>query len=234
MEEDSLFEDDRLHAESEVYKLKPNIYELFSKVEDSPDKITNFLAPFIKGKVVLDFGCGTGKFIPKLAPLAKEYWAVDTLENQLEIAREKAKNYKNVKLMQNSSSKIPVESNTIDIVFATWVIGSIHDLKLREKVIEELRRVIKKDSSIYIIENNVGGEYKEIVEEDYGDKKTEIKLQWLEDNGFEKVESFKTYFEFESLESARKIFEGIFGKKVASKVKNKKISQNIVIYKNEK
>lgn len=234
MRRDILFKEDKLHAESEIYKSRSDIYDLFSKAEDNPNKIANFLVPLIKRKVVLDFGCGTGKFIPKLAPLTKIYWAMDISENQLGIAKKKAKNYKNVKLMKNFVDQIPIKSNSIDVVFASWVIGSILDLKLRKKIIEEMKRIIKESGSIYIIENDIGGEYKEIIEEGYGNEKTEIKLKWFKDNGFEEVESFKTYFEFENLESARRIFETIFGKKIASKVKSKKISHNIVIYKNGK
>jgi len=228
-----LFEDDKLHAESEIYELKSDIYDKYSKAEDVPNKIANFMIPLIKDKVVLDFGCGTGKFIPKLAPLSKIYWAIDISNNQLKIARKKVKNHKNVKIVQNSINKIPLESNSVDIVFASWVIGSIHNLKLREKTINEIKRVVKKENSIYIIENNIGGEYKEVIEEGYGDEKTEIKLKWFEDNGFKRVKSFKTYFEFEDLESARKIFGSIFGEEITSKIKNKKILHNIIIYKNE-
>lgn len=234
MKHQHLIENDKLAADSEVYKIKSKTYELFSKAEDKPNKISNFLVPFIKNKIVLDFGCGTGKFIPKLAPLTNLYYAMDNSKNQLEIAKEKANNYNNVKFIQNPSDKIPLESSSVDVILVIWVIGSIHNLELRKKIIDEFKRVIKKSGSIYIIENDTGGEYKELVEGSLGNDKTNFKLDWLKKNGFKKVDSLKTYFEFESLESAKKIFEVIWDKEIASKINKTKISHNVTIYKNGK
>ncbi len=234
MNYDKIIERDKLHSESKIYELSPETYDLFSKAQDNLNIVTDFLSKKVKGKTIVDFGCGTGKFIPKLAPLSKSYIGMDISNNQLRLAKEKSKNYKNVTLIKNLVNKIPLESNTVDLVFASWVIGSIHNLELRKRIIKEMKRVVKENGSIYLIENDIGGDYKEIAEENYGEEKTKIKLKWLEENGFEKVDSSTTYFEFESLESAKKIFTSLFGEKVASKVKNKKISHNIVIYKNGK
>ena len=229
----SLLKKDKLGSESEIYKKKSEIYELFSLSQDQPDKITDFLTPLIKNKIVLDLGCGTGKFIPKLAHLSKFYWAIDNSGSQLKIARDKAKKIKNIKIIKASADKLPVESNSIDVVFSTWFIGSVHDLGLRKKIISEASRVIKRSGSIYLIENNTGGDYKELVEGKPGEEKTNAKLKWFKNNGFREVISFKTYFEFKNLKSAKEIFESIFGERIASKIDKKRIHHNIIIYKNE-
>ena len=234
MEYNKITEIDKLHAESDVYHINSKMYDLFSEAEDSLGKIEKFLVKKVKNKVVLDFGCGTGKFIPKLASHSKLYFGIDVSSAQLKLAKQKSKGNKKVKIIKNPTAKIPLESDSIDIIFSTWAICSIHDLNLRKNIINEMKRVLRKDGSIYLITNDVGGNYKKIVEENHGDDKTKAKFKWLENNGFEKVDSFQTFFEFESLDSAKEIFESIFGKNISSKIKTKKISHNIVIYKNEK
>ena len=234
MEYKFLLKKDRLGAKSSIYNNKSEVYELFSLSQDKPDKITKFLSPLIKGKIVLDMGCGTGKFIPKLAHLSKFYWAIDISSSQLKFAKIKANKLDNVKIIKASAEKIPLESNSVDILLSSWFIGSIHNLKLRRKIISEARRVIKEGGSIYFIENNVGGDYKKIIEGRLGNEKTKVKLKWLSNHGFKKIKSFKTFFEFKNIESAKEIFQSIFGREVASKINKKRISQNIMIYKNGK
>ena len=184
------------------------------------------------GKVVLDFGCGTGKFIPEFAPLAKTYWAVDTSENQLAIARKKAEGFYNVKFEKTDGNTVSIESNSVDIVFASWVIGSILDLETREKIIKELVRVLRKDGSIYLVENDIGGEFKNIIEGVAGDEKTRIKQEWLEMFGFKKIESFETNFEFKDSDTAKDIFETIWGDEISAKINSAKITHNVAIYEN--
>lgn len=124
MKDHSLWENDKLSAGSEFYNEQASVYESFSQAQDAPKKVAGFLRSKIEGKTVLDFGCGTGKFIPEFAPFAKTYWAMDISENQLAIAKEKAKKFDNVRLVKIDGAKIPLESNSVDIVLATWVIGS--------------------------------------------------------------------------------------------------------------
>ena len=188
----------------------------------------------IEGKVVLDFGCGTGKFIPEFAPLAKVYWAVDISENQLVIARKKAEVFNNVKLLKTDGGNLPLESSSVDIVLATWVIGSIHDLELREKTVAELKRVLKQDGLIYLVENDVGGEFKNIIEGEAGNEKTRIKQKWLEKIGFKIIQSFETFFEFKDLETAKDTFKAIWGDEIAAKISSEKLTHNVAIYESGK
>lgn len=230
MKDHPLWKKDKLGSGSEFYKVKAHVYESLSKAEDAPKKVAKFLAQKAQGKVVLDFGCGTGKFIPELAPLVKEYLAVDISEEQLAIAREKAKGFDNVKLINTTEDKIPLESKSVDIVFASWVIGSIHDLNTRERVVDELKRVINEQGKIYLVENDAGNEFKDIIEGEDGNEKTRIKHEWLEKFGFEKIESFETYFKFEKTEIARDIFQTIWGNEVSAKINSPKIAHNVAIY----
>lgn len=234
MKDHPLWENDKLGAGSEFYNGKANVYEEFSQAEDAPKKVVSFLASKIEGKVVLDFGCGTGKFISDFAPLAKTYWAVDISENQLAIAKKKAEIFNNVKFLKNDEDAISLESNSVDIIFASWVIGSMHDLELRERTVAELKRVLKENGSIYLVENDVGGEFKNIIEGEAGNEKTRIKQEWLEKAGFKIIQSFETFFEFRDLETAKGIFKTIWGDEVATKISSEKITHNIAIYESGK
>lgn len=234
MKDHPLWENDKLGAGSEFYNGKASVYESFSQAEDAPKKVVGFLALKIEGKVVLDFGCGTGKFIPEFAPLAKTYWAVDISENQLAIARKKAKDFDNVKFLKNDEDTISLESNSVDIIFASWVICSINNLELRERTITELKRILKENGSIYLVENDIGGEFKNIIEGEAGNEKTRIKQGWLEKAGFKIIQSFETFFEFKDLETAKDIFKTIWGDEVAAKISSEKITHNMAIYESTK
>ena len=234
MKDHPLWENDKLGASSKFYNEKASVYEKFSQAEDAPRKVVGFLASKIEGKVVLDFGCGTGKFIPELAPLAKTYWAVDISENQLAIARKKAEGFNNVKFLKNNGDSISLESNSVDIVFASWVIGSIHDLESRERTIAELKRILKEDGSIYLVENNTGGEFKNIIEGEAGNEKTHIKQEWLEEIGFKIILSLETFFEFKDLDTAKDVFNAIWGEEISAKINSQKITHNIAIYESGK
>lgn len=234
MKDYSLWENDKLGADSEFYNGQSSVYENFSQAEDAPKKVSGFLCPKIEGKTVLDFGCGTGKFITEFAPLVKIYLAMDISEDQLAIAKGKAGKFDNVKLIKTDGAKIPLESNSVDVVLAAWVIGSIHNLEIRGEIIKELKRVVKGDGAIYLIENGVGGEFKDIVEGEEGNEKTRIKQEWLEKTGFKIIKSFGTFFEFKDLETARDVFRAIWGNEIAAKINSEKITHNIAIYESTK
>lgn len=234
MKDHPLWENDKLGADSKFYNGKASVYESFSQAEDAPKKVVGFLASKIEGKVVLDFGCGTGKFIPEFASLVKTYWAVDISENQLATAKKKAEAFDNVKFLKNDKNTVSLESNSVDIIFASWVIGSIHDLELRERTIAELKRILKEDGLIYLVENDVGGEFKNIIEGEAGNEKTRIKQEWLEKAGFKIIQSFETFFEFRDLETAKGIFKTIWGDEITAKISSEKITHNIAIYESGK
>lgn len=224
------WENDKLGAESEFYHDKAPVYEIFSQAEDSSHVVADFYKEIIKDKIILDVGCGTGKFIPSFAPLAKEYIWVDASEYQLNIAHKKAEDFSNVKLLHTSAHEIPIESQSIEVVIGNWFIWSVHDLSLRNDIITELKRVVKYDGMIYFTENDITGEFKQIIEDSYGKEKTEIKFKWLEDAGFEKIASLNTYFSFRNVFQAQDVFKEIWWEEIAMNITKEIISHDIVIY----
>jgi ubiquinone/menaquinone biosynthesis C-methylase UbiE len=151
---------EKLMAGSNIYSDKSDWYELFSQAEDYPKKILEFFTPLFKDKTVLDFGCGTGKFISNLSQVSKKYIATDVAESQLKIAKEKNVGLGNVEIIKTEEDLLPLEDNSVDVIFSSWVLGSVKDLELRTKILAELKRVLKIGGTIYLVENDKGGEYK--------------------------------------------------------------------------
>lgn len=222
-----------LSEKSKNYYEENDIYEIFSIAEDYPNKIYKALLPEIKNKIVLDLGCGTGKFMSKFHKDTTKYYGLDLSEQQLNIAKEKIKD-DNVEFICCSAENIPLEDNSIDFIISTWVLGTILEEDRRTKVFNEMRRVLKENGSIYLVENDIGGEFEEIRNRYPDISRTKKYNNSLENNGFKCYNKFETYFKFDSKEQAQKIFSNIWGTEIGKKVSKEIIKQNIVIYKTMK
>ena len=130
-----------LSEKSKNYYEENDIYEIFSIAEDYPNKIYKALLPEIKNKIVLDLGCGTGKFMSKFHKDTTKYYGLDLSEQQLNIAKEKVKD-DNVEFICCSAENIPLEDNSIDSIISTWVLRTILEEDRRTKVFNEMRRVL--------------------------------------------------------------------------------------------
>lgn len=219
-----------LSEKSKNYYEENDIYEIFSIAEDYPNKIYNFLLPKVQNKIVLDLGCGTGKFMQKFYKETTKYYGLDLSNEQLNIAKEKVKD-SNVEFICCSAENIPLPDNSVDVIISTWVLGTILEIDRRSKVLEEMKRVLKKDGNIYLVENDIGGEFEEIRNRYPNIKKTKEYNDWIESNGFKIESQFKTYFQFANCEEAKNIFSNIWGEDIKDKIKSNIIEQNIIIYK---
>ncbi len=220
---------------SRSYHDNAQIYERFSQAEDAPNKILDFLRSRVTGKDVLDVGCGTGKYLAKLAPITHSYSGLDISSDQLAIAQQKARNLDNVRLICSSAETIDVPSESIDVVISTWVIGTIQGVERRARAISEATRVLRKEGSIYLVENDIGGEF-EFIRDRFPDiSRTREYNDWLEkDLAFILLSRFTTHFGFESLDEARKVIGAIWGSQAAQRVQRKDIEHKIVIYEKKK
>ncbi len=216
---------------SRSYHDNAHIYERFSQVEDAPGKILAFLKPRVEGKDVLDLGCGTGKYLERLAPIALSYRGLDISPDQLAIARQKAC----AKFLCSSAESIDLPDESIDAAISTWVIGTIQGVDRRTKALSEATRVLRREGSIYLVENDLGGEF-EYIRGRYPDiARTKEYNDWLEQEmGFVPVSKFSTYFDFKSLDEAKAVFGVIWGKEATQRVSRRDVEQRIVIYQKKK
>jgi SAM-dependent methyltransferase len=100
-------------------------------------------------KVVLDFGCGPGRFTSKLADLVQgKAIGVDPIKKLIDLAPlSKNVNYKIIK-----NNTIPLEDHSVDIVWICLVFGGLHG-KVLQKSIKEINRVLRHNGLLFLIEN---------------------------------------------------------------------------------
>lgn len=102
----------------------------------------------IRGKKILDAGCGKGRFSKILRTKGAVATGLDLSDKLL--AEAKAL-YKDIEFVKGSVSKIPFSDNSFDCVFCIEV---LEHLPNTQKAIEEMIRVCKKSGKIIIIEKN--------------------------------------------------------------------------------
>lgn len=221
-----------LLKESKAYYDDNDFYEIFSIAEDSENKASNYLKSISKDKIVLDAGCGTGKFLNVLESSSKEYIGIDLSDKQL--SKAKLKNKKdNTKFICSNLSSINIEDNKVDLIVSSWVLGTITDINERTSALNELKRILKDKGTIILVENAENSEFETIRGRDK-DTRTKDYNDWILSNGFTLEETINTYFNFKSLEDAIKCFDVIYGNKVSSKIKDSKIEHKINTYKYNK
>ena len=101
---------------------------------------------------ILDLGCGTGQLLLELKNkfTKAKLFGLDNNESMLKVAKSKLKN---VKLIKSSSDKIPLKNNSIDYVIST---EAFHHFPEPEKTLLEMKRILKNNGKIIIIDINFG------------------------------------------------------------------------------
>jgi 2-polyprenyl-3-methyl-5-hydroxy-6-metoxy-1,4-benzoquinol methylase len=109
-----------------------------------------------KGKKVLEIGCGIGTDTINFARAGAQVTAVDLTEKSLEVARQRAKVFgfeDRITFIQANAEKlsesVPVEK--YDLVYS---FGVIHHTPHPERVVEEIRKYTKPESTVKIMVYN--------------------------------------------------------------------------------
>lgn len=101
---------------------------------------------FLKDKIVVDAGCGNGRFAEIVAPYCKHLICLD-IGNHIFKTKERLKKFNNVTFIQTNLETIPLLNNSVDFVFS---IGVIHHTPNPQKTLAELTRILKPDCKISI------------------------------------------------------------------------------------
>ena len=124
----------------------------FRRLLQNPRKI---LQPHIReGMTVLDVGCGPGFFSIEIAKLLKgtgKVIAADLQEGMLEKVRNKIRGTEleqRIEVHQCAEDKIGV-TERVDFILLFYV---IHEVPDQERLLKELKSVLKPDGKIFIIE----------------------------------------------------------------------------------
>lgn len=104
--------------------------------------ITEFVKNAKKGKRydVLDYGCGTAPYKDILSPILNEYIGIDIAKSPT------------AKLIVPEKAKVPLKSDSIDIVLSTQVLEHVEDVKF---YLSECNRVLKKKGLLLLSTHGV-------------------------------------------------------------------------------
>ena len=98
------------------------------------------------GDILLDIGGNTGKITEAYSNNCKEVVVLEPKRNVIEYGRS---NRPNIKFVQGGAEKIPLSDDYFDKVVAS---ASFHHFSDQDKALEEMKRVLKPDGKIIILE----------------------------------------------------------------------------------
>ena len=98
---------------------------------------------------VLDIGTGTGEIPISIYKDVKSIEAIDFSQEMIKIAKNKAENrgIENIKFLVQDSNDLNYKDNSFDVII---IINLLHIVPKPENVINEAKRLIKKDGTIII------------------------------------------------------------------------------------
>ncbi|HII15549.1 MAG TPA: class I SAM-dependent methyltransferase [Nanoarchaeota archaeon] len=128
-----------------AYKKWAQTYEADSKLNPATETEKYLIIPVLKPQkkdLILDIGCGTGRFAMLLAKRCRKVTGIDFSPDMLAVAKDKSKNIKNIEYLKlDASKKLPFKNSSFDKVLCTLVVMHIKDL---QKFLSEIHRVLKK------------------------------------------------------------------------------------------
>ncbi len=122
------------------------------KLREDPKKIIPI--SYLKDKNICDLGCGNGFYSKYLIQFSSKLYCVDPNKNLLNAAKKyiKANNKRNRVIFINSEIlNLPISNKFIDTALLANIFHHI-DLKSRKKQINEIKRILKPNGILIVIE----------------------------------------------------------------------------------
>ncbi len=104
-----------------------------------------------RGRIILDYGCGTGVHLANLAKIGREVIGIDLSQKSLEIAEKRLKNEKlggRAKVLLMDCEKLEFPDNSFDVVFDGGTFSSLDF----SNALSEINRVLKSNGILIGIE----------------------------------------------------------------------------------
>lgn len=127
-----------------------NIYENFSLAAQE-NRYARSIFTKVKGKKILDLGCGFGETAIYWAKKGAEVESVDISEESIKLAQRLAKKFKvtkNCRFQPMATENLRFPANYFDFVFGN---GVLHHIDI-PKSIKEVNRVLKKEGKAVFVE----------------------------------------------------------------------------------
>ncbi|MBW3629613.1 MAG: methyltransferase domain-containing protein, partial [Gemmatimonadetes bacterium] len=135
------------------------VYNSGHAAEDLPlidQKQKEILYPILQSRlngderVILDFGCGPGRFTPDLAQLVRgRAIGVDPIQSLLDAApRTEATEYRLVR-----HGCLPLQDDSVDVVWICLVLTCIVDARAVREAVAEVERVLRPGGLVFLVEN---------------------------------------------------------------------------------
>jgi ubiquinone/menaquinone biosynthesis C-methylase UbiE len=115
-----------------------------------PDEIIEVLE-LKPSYVVADVGCGSGYFAVPISHKVKKVYGVDVQKEMLEYFEQKIRKQKirNIQTLLSEENKIPLSNESVDLLLS---VNTLHEFRDKEKMINEMRRVIRSNGQAAIVD----------------------------------------------------------------------------------
>jgi len=140
----------------ESYVFDPKYVDILEaedrKIWQKPEEILDAIE-LNRDYVAADLGCGSGFFTIPLSGKVKRVYAIDIQKAMLKYLEQKIENQriKNITPLLSKENKIPIENECIDLLIS---INALHEFADKEKMIQEMRRVLRQDGKAVIVDFN--------------------------------------------------------------------------------
>ena len=129
--------------------------------------VHEYLIDNIRGNVlVLEVGCGTGKFIKEIANQVDKIIGIDVSKKLIEKARNTLKEVKNIKLIAADIDDVKIPKNFFDFVISMWTLPNIDN---PISFIKKMKVALKPGGSIFV--------------DTYSEKATPIRIKMYKKGG---------------------------------------------------
>lgn len=142
----------RRHGARSVLDIRRTEEEMPAVTERQKAVLFPHLQRHLRGdeRLILDFGCGPGRFAPGLAELAGcRVLGVDPIQSLLDLAPE----HPQVEYRRIEEGRIPVEDGTVDVAWICLVLGTITEEEALRATVAEIERVLRPGGLVFLVEN---------------------------------------------------------------------------------
>lgn len=140
--------------DDDPYRRVAGIYDrLFEPLNRGLRQLGLRMFPLEQGQKVLDVGCGTGVHLDLYRKSRCELYGIDSSPSMLDVARARLGEEADLRL--SDATNMPYESDTFDLVLCMLALHEM-DQPERMSVISEMKRVLKADGRILLIDFHAG------------------------------------------------------------------------------